>query len=157
MLTFYKDNQYNVIAGGTQRTWCGTKEAYEIDKDKIPPNTMICITDDNMGADDILTFYTEAEKKVGIWIDGKYVYRRIFNTTAFPLSVTDLQIDKIISLKGIVENTAGAIHEIPYEDTTVGTYIKTLYYDKNGETIQVHSQGDNIASCTIIIEYTKKV
>lgn len=153
MITYYKDNKHNVLAsGGAQRYWHGTLEAYEANKDKIPPNTMICITNDN-GA--VPQEYTLDEQVIGIWADNKILYRKIYENKTATFSVADLNIDKVISLKGMVENAAGAVHEIPYEDMTGTQYIKTIYYNKNDKNIYIHSAGDNIVNSLIIVEYTK--
>ena len=316
MITYYKDNKHNILAAGAQRYWHGTLEAYEANKDNIPNNTMICITNDNNGAMDIApvgaifayygefapqgyllcdgnefdvnkypelfnllgsnrtpdlrnktifgagnkqlgdatdgalpnitytlsgdwsrtdninsagrqngaikidtwsavnynigtggysirnvlketfdaarcstvykdgqtfvepaslivnfiirattsisisgessaTEYTTNETIIGEWLDGKSIYRKIYENKTTTFSVADLNIDKVISLKGMVENGAGAVHEIPYEDTTGGQYIKTIYYNKNDKNIYIHSTGDNIVNSIIIVEYTK--
>ncbi len=39
--------EYKLLAGGATRTWVGTEDAYNAEKNNIPNNTMICITDDD--------------------------------------------------------------------------------------------------------------
>ena len=69
----------NIAAG--QRTWVGTKAAYDAAKiaGTLPANAIIAITDDSMdnsySTDEILTGK--------FWIDGKPIYRKVFELTLF--------------------------------------------------------------------------
>lgn len=48
--------EYKLLAGGATRTWVGTEDAYNAEKNNIPNNTMICITDDNSSGEN--TFWS---------------------------------------------------------------------------------------------------
>lgn len=79
-------NKYNATTGeleniaSGQRTWVGTRAAYDAAKQAgtLPTNALICITDDE---EDYCHYSTEETKTGNYWIDGKPIYRKVVQVT----------------------------------------------------------------------------
>lgn len=119
--------EYKLLAGGATRTWVGTEDAYNAEKNNIPNNTMICITDDDM--DVVADVYSTTETKTNkVWIDGKPIYRKVYPVTITePVSVTEI----IITLDTTInKNNAKLISYGGYLDpgTSGDNYMKGIPY-----------------------------
>lgn len=117
------------------------------------------------GSDELLDVYSTEEKRIGTWIDGKPLYRRVFEST-IPSVSTDWQIINPFSdsdINGIMLNswsinqTNGEVEPIP---TTAGSG-QTLYPTKTsfipGIGIRIYNQGTWYVGrlCRSILNYTK--
>lgn len=112
--------------------------------------------------------YSEEERVVGKWTDGKPIYRKIIQTTTpkvttdgtnveKTISIADLGIDKCISLSGFFINTVNAT--VMFNSAIALTFSKPyahMLWCSNtsiGMDVNRVSYGDRPA--TIILEYTK--
>lgn len=112
--------------------------------------------------------YSEEERVVGKWTDGKPIYRKIIQTTTpkvttdgtnveKTISIADLGVDKCISLSGFFINTVNAT--VMFNSAIALTFSKPyaqMLWCSNaniGMDVNRVSYGDRPA--TIIIEYTK--
>lgn len=101
--------------------------------------------------------YTNEEQKIGIWTDGKPIYRKVYTGTCS--SETTQQIDsannisQLINAKGMFVNDADKIN------TPIGSYyVDNSRIWRNANGIQL-SKGPTFStdyfSFIVIIEYTK--
>lgn len=103
--------------------------------------------------------YSTEEVRIGTWIDGKPLYRKVFhnfnaapiNTWTNVLNVKDIEIDVLIDAYGFQNNTVPKASTIfPCRDVNIG-----LTNDKNNLTMYVSGGGQAGQVSTLIIEYTK--
>jgi len=106
--------------------------------------------------------YSLNEQDTGLlWYDGRHIYQKTFEisiTSALvSVSVTDIDIDIILSVEGVSVGTGYQIC-IPYYETL--NYYQFIQYDKGNNNIQVAS-GNNVASyydnTYVTIRYVKAV
>lgn len=103
---------------------------------------------------DISNTYSTSELKVGTWIDGKPIYRKVGTGTSevgnVSINMGLSNIDTITSFKGVYNST----YPIPYATDTAGFTIEAY---RSGTDIVVKF-GSNITankSFLIVVEYTK--
>jgi len=108
--------------------------------------------------------YSLDEKKVGKWVDGKSVYRKVYTNIVFnstvnadtPIhNVSELNIDTLIALNGITE-----LSKASHPNGRFGSSCNNLSqitYDKASGSIYIYCSNPAWASgnMNIIIEYTK--
>lgn len=139
--------EYKLLAGGATRTWVGTEDAYNAEKNNIPNNTMICITDDNM--DVVPDVYSTTETKTNkIWIDGKPIYRKVVSLSATK-RVNDTSY---INLGITFPNDADTM----FLPIVVNFYGDIMYYNSY-KPIQAacKAEVDLESGTNFILEYTK--
>ena len=148
----------NIAAG--QRTWVGTKAAYEAAKTAgtLPTNCLVAITDDsqdnNYSTDEVLTGK--------FWIDGKPIYRKVIDCGALPNNTTkrtahNIQnLETVVSLEGKAYRPSDGLWiNIPHVNTSsLASGLSIVVYNGNIE------MGDGVDYSTfttsfVIIEYTK--
>jgi hypothetical protein len=101
--------------------------------------------------------YSTSEIKIGTWIDGKTLYRKVVNIGALPNSSTKQvahnisNMGSVVSLRGMV--TDGRFFPIPYCATT-NAYAISLFADKTNITVITGSDRSSVTGFAII-EYTK--
>lgn len=96
-------NKYNATTGeleniaSGQRTWVGTRAAYDTAKQAgtLPTNALICITDDE---EDYCHYSTEETKTGNYWIDGKPIYRKVVVLTSNIASGSNIPISSNIDM-----------------------------------------------------------
>ena len=105
--------------------------------------------------------YSTDEQIVGIWIDGKPIYRKVITFTTdeasgswktYPSGITST-VDKIINIQATIERS-NYINSVPYEESANG-YIY-LNYVKSSKNI-TYKVGSELTSLPVIVilEYTK--
>lgn len=107
-----------------------------------------------------LDVYSTEETRIGTWIDGKPIYRMVFqktlgNSNDSPIAVLDNDVESIINLRGFIDSSVlDSIYTIPVT-TSVGN--TQLYYKKTNKTVYVNTGSSSFKSqpATIILEYTK--
>ena len=129
---------YAPSGGGSANIWTGTLAEYIAQASQIADGTQINITDDETQAFIIPSYdiYSEEEREVGVWIDGKPLYQKTLVTSS-PITVTQNtwtsigetinDIDKIIVAKGNSDDR-GSFASYPlmaYVDTSASV-IKVL-------------------------------
>lgn len=148
--------EYKLLAGGATRTWVGTEDAYNAEKNNIPNNTMICITDDDM--DVVADVYSTTETKTNkVWINGKPIYRKCFSFKGTMPSFSISNIENIINVSGYVTASTGNKLPMPWSSLNGGADEIASVYLHNGEVIGVvigFSLSTAIDS-VVVIEYTK--
>lgn len=104
--------------------------------------------------------YSTNEIRIGTWIDGKPIYRKVFNIASPQSSntnyvdVSGYNMDRVIRLYGYYKNSTGTF-DIPLTDS-----------DSNYSVMFINSDGylrgrigagalANLTDCKVIIEYTK--
>ena len=103
--------------------------------------------------------YSTTEQAIGTWIDGKPIYRKVFNYTATTgdINVADLSslnIDTMCHMYGNFKDGNALIESIPFYAHSQYTVIP--YYNLKDKSLRLTV---NIANLTcpgvVIIEYTK--
>lgn len=103
------------------------------------------------------TTYSTDEIRIGTWIDGKPIYRKVIArnesiTNGTSISVSSLNIDELIKIDSINQNQSSNLK------------FFGGYYDSSNEKINIHFNNNNIQvwsgtgvnyTSTIWIEYTK--
>lgn len=152
--------EYKLLAGGATRTWVGTEDAYNAEKNNIPNNTMICITDDNMDVDAYSTTETKTNK---VWIDGKPIYRKVVDvgnipdTTSKSIAHNIANIGTIIICEGraVANTTAKTSIGLPYVNTDSSTVCIQVYANVTNVVVKTASGSWINYVGFVILEYTK--
>ena len=106
-----------------------------------------------------LNTYSTEEQVIGIWIDGKPIYRRVINSTCPSNSSTwttissNLNADEILSYTGYIEFSTSE-HKLLANGTSQFTYFQL---NKNSNELQIATKDDGFFGkpIKVIIEYTK--
>lgn len=127
-------NDIDSYIGGNRGTITLTEEEYEIFKNQ--------------------TIVSTTEKKIGTWIDGKPLYRKIVSgttasNTEWKILETITGADTIISIDGFITWTTTRRLKLPY-----GQYV---FLDADGSSVRigVESEGFYNKDVQLIVEYTK--
>ena len=102
--------------------------------------------------------YSTSEMVIGTWIDGKPIYRKVFDYSAAPLhnaqeiDITDLNIDTLINSNGLGRDYESSTAYPRWSLNSVSANNGRLIYLKDATTLKV--EGAYWISY-IIIEYTK--
>ena len=107
------------------------------------------------------TTYSTEETAIGTWIDGKTIYRKIFETGALPKdSVKNIPVnvsegvDTVITLRGMVSN-GDYNSPIPYVVENTSNMLNITYRSSTGN-ININTYSDRSSySGYVIFEYTK--
>ena len=107
--------------------------------------------------------YSSTEEIViGTWIDGKPIYRKVFDCGALPNAVGqqiptgDLKIDTLVNIWGTSEDGGGTVITLPYVDRK-GQANVTLYYHKGVLAFIIGALTDmtTYTKTYVVLEYTK--
>ena len=113
-----------------------------------------------VGGDDMIKYSTE-EQVIGEWIDGKPIYRKVFDISSITTSntdlvnIADLKIENLVNMWGTMKNSAGHIYPMPLTDST-SNY--SVIFIRASEAIRGRASdgsGSTITKVTIVLEYTK--
>lgn len=102
--------------------------------------------------------YSTEETAIGTWIDGKTIYRKIFETGALANNGTKaiasgVDVDSVVTLRGMVSN-GDYVSPLPY--VTDNENCINITYRKSNGNINVNTYSDRSAySGYVIFEYTK--
>lgn len=112
--------------------------------------------------------YSEEEREVGVWTDGKPLYQKTYIWTNTELNqwvnhdVSDINIDTMVDIKGWFKRIANGqvilIHPIGYEERTNNAYSAQCRYTATNNTIDVYNalpSGNSSDQQVITIQYTK--
>lgn len=106
------------------------------------------------------TIYSTTEKRIGTWIDGKPLYRKVLTGTStsgqYGISVSSLSIDTPVKIDVSIKNTTGG-------DWVCGSYVQTsgsdslnIYMTGNRSTVYFRAgSGYAYGAYRLMIEYTK--
>lgn len=102
-------------------------------------------------------YYSEDEKVIGVWTDGKPLYRKTVtgNITAKNQSLFTVNenVDVMVSLRGY---TNTGVYYFPFNFTQSGSTQRCVFYKKDTDSIELRSNefisGETF---TVILEYTK--
>lgn len=106
--------------------------------------------------------YSTSEQKIGIWIDGKPIYRKVIDFGSLP-NATSKSVAHNISNLGFITNISGTI----YHRTVTTYYPIPLQYKGNDSNynVEIYVNNTNVAmssntdrsfySAYVILEYTK--
>lgn len=106
--------------------------------------------------------YSTEEQVIGTWIDGRPLYRRVFegvlpsstNFATLPNSKIE-NLDKIVSWNGGV-NTKDGVYKTAIEHVDSSAYITTLYdLNKNGLRVRTTHSAYFDAWIYLVVKYTK--
>ena len=115
----------------------------------------------NIGSD---TDYSETEKIVGTWIDGKPLYQKTIDCGVMPNSTTKTvahnisNIESIVSLTGVAKNNDNVSGFIPLPLTMVGSSTTYQIYMKATYTDIVFKSDSNMSEFSksyVTLQYTK--
>ena len=157
------------VATSGQRTWVGTEAQYKAAQTAgtLPNNAIICVTDDEVDT----SHYSTDETFTGMyWIDGKKVYRKVFQTTS--PSVTDtnteiipdigVDINQVTGLSGFykVSNQFEPINWTWANGANTGVlysgcYVVKMPSNNKWAIRQMVTTGRTNCPVVIILEYTK--
>lgn len=108
-------------------------------------------------------FYSTIETKIGTWVDGKPLYRRVFDNLTTPsneatwttlLTENSVYIDKIIDIKGYIDDGSNYYNTLNFGEGNY--YVHTnAYRGNNNLLIRMIQKGWSSKSCYVILEYTK--
>lgn len=112
--------------------------------------------------------YSTAETKIGTWIDGRPIYRRVFQFTT-PTAGNEMvipassSISMLVNLYGFIANDSGNFSPLNYVYWGVSGNTNTLveavttWYGLNGIRVKLTSSPNTLASKPgiVILEYTK--
>lgn len=137
-------------------TWSGaTNQSHYTSR---PTNTAVlyCIKCESTEQKDT---YSTNEIKVGTWVDGKPVYRKVIEGVTSDTSDTGYVISSIKNMETLVSYT-GSILDNNSAKHKIGTYLgaqhnSVLYVDSSGNVYMRHGSAMVNKSYSIIIEYTK--
>jgi hypothetical protein len=109
----------------------------------------------------VLNTYTTTEKKIGLWIDGKPLYRKVINTGQLPNATTKQvahgisNVKRFINIHGYAYTQNGQTYPLPWIHTTSVTYQTNIYCDSTYVNIVTGVDRTNINESYVILEYTK--
>lgn len=109
--------------------------------------------------------YSEEEREVGVWVDGKPLYQKTLSLTT-PSTTDDsivsdlslLQIDVVTDIKGVIVARGELTSQIiPIFWSHTSQLIGTLYFDIDGKTLRQKLSTDTYLSKNefVTIQYTK--
>ena len=108
-----------------------------------------------------VTDYSTTEQQIGYWIDGKPLYRKVFNitnpasTNTNYVDISSINIDTAIHLYGYYKTNAGTFG-IPFHDSNDNFSVMFISGDNN---LYIRGRfGNNYTSITevkVVLEYTK--
>ena len=155
--------------GGSANIWTGTMAEYLAQASQIADGTQINITDDEIQSLVVASYdiYSEEEREVGVWTDGKPLYQKsfIWNDTTIGSFVSHdisaLSVDTLVSLKGWAERyvTASGLvlwHPLNYYESS--NYSVASRYNEGAQTIDIkasYASGNQCRKQIVTIQYTK--
>ena len=131
-------------------------------QDKLTAGTGIEITDENI-INNIQGNYSTEEVKIGTWIDGKPLYRKVFNFGQLPVTSRKeinhgiSNLNRITKLYGIASWNSADIPTIPLPSADPDGEKYSVYLSANSSIIAVTTGSDRGAFYGyVVMEYTKK-
>lgn len=114
------------------------------------------------------TVYSTEETKIGTWVDGKSIYRKVITgyktlTTSTdgtqvinPIDVSSLNVDSVVNLGGTMTSSVGLSMVMPVFRPG-SSYGALLFFEKSSNTVNISNFCSNFGNrdVVIIFEYTK--
>lgn len=130
------------------------------------------IVEEKLGDSSTEEVYSTQETKIGTWIDGKPLYRRVFEFTSpdhspagnFVCDISDTNFDICVNIYGYVLSENGDCYPFGWDTTTLNTNTNTIAINhvsvrasKLANKIAMNVQGSSYVDrpCVAIMEYTK--
>lgn len=150
--------------GGSANIWTGTMAEYLAQASQIADGTQINITDDEIQSLVVASYdiYSEQEREVGVWIDGKPLYARTVkygyapNNSAVSVNHNISDIDRIINAVGRGWNSSsGTFYPIPFVQRSQASY--QIQFTANKTSIEVATGSNLFTAVEIVVTmlYTK--
>lgn len=112
--------------------------------------------------------YSTEETKIGTWVDGKPIYRKVITgyktrTTSTdgtqvinPIDVSSLNVDSVVNLSGTMTSSVGLSMVMPVFRPG-SSYGALLFFEKSSNTVNISNFCSNFGDrdVVIIFEYTK--
>lgn len=133
-------------------------EVINAKQDKLISGTGIEITGKNI-INNIQENYSTNEQKIGKWIDGKPLYRKVLNITNPAGSntdykdVADLNISTLVNLYGYYKNASGKF-DIPFYDSDSNYCV--MFISQYNQLRGRFGLPSEVLEAKVILEYTKK-
>ena len=109
------------------------------------------------GETNIIDIYTNTERKIGIWVDNKPIYRKVISTTT-PNDNTPTSIGTIIDIDTLIKPLSGVVksgtQQIPL-NFVYNTEQNSLYIEGTNVVARITASAYQNKDCIIIAEYTK--
>lgn len=125
---------------------------------KTSDGVMYCIKDVGGANQFPPLIYSDEEREIGVWRDGKPLYQKCVNLGALPntnekiVSISGLNVENLISLFGFAKNDVYAM-PLPYVSTVLTNQVQL---SKSGDSIQIITGRDRSSwNGWAIIQYTK--
>lgn len=104
--------------------------------------------------------YSTEETKVGRWIDGKTIYRKVYTGTysgSGSINISTPDLENIINNYGYIKSKYDNRHvPIPSIFTTDSNYNCGIsYFPNNRIEIRIGGSFSNISDYVLVVEYTK--
>lgn len=136
-----------------------------VDYDEFPLGTVIEYDGDEVPegyeeVEDKGEIYSTEEVRIGTWIDGKPLYRKVVNFGTLPNAAEKTvahnidNIDSICKVYGVTTNPSAATFSIPIA-STVATKSIYVFTTKTNVVVGAGSDRTEFTKTYIIIEYTK--
>lgn len=137
-------------------TWAGSTNYSHYTSRPTNTSVLYCIKCESTEQKDT---YSTNEIKVGTWVDGKPVYRKVIDGVTSGTSDTGYIISSINNMETLVSYT-GSILDNNSVKHKIGTYLNdrynsVLYVDTSGNIYISHGSSMVNKSYSLIIEYTK--
>ena len=106
-----------------------------------------------------LNTYSTTEQRIGTWIDGKPLYRKVYdfgsapNNTTKTLAANITNLSAITKIYGFATTTAGYVTPLPQVVANGQNQIQ-LFFNNNNVSITTTSDKSTYY-CYVILEYTK--
>ena len=139
-------------------TWTGTQAEYDAAKSDIADGTIVNITDDdgNMVGARTTEIYSTDELEIGRWINGKPLYRKVFNVT---ISNTKEQLfPHNISNVGMIMAKEWYLHNGTIWQNQAYAYPYAAGFTADATNVRIEKNSTSTwagAESIMIIEYTK--
>lgn len=104
--------------------------------------------------------YSSTEQRIGTWINGKPIYRKIYNNVNITTSNTDLidisslGIGSIVKIYGAIFTTSNNTFPVPLMDNSSTNY-SVIFATASALRGRAIIGSGNLSNCWLAIEYTK--
>lgn len=147
----YGDVEWSTVEGN---------EVYIGNEADAPATAKIVIDEEETGWEDEGEIYSTTERRIGTWIDGKPLYRKVVSVSGHPAQISHgiSNLKKVISMRGFVSRSSDVVksQNLPHADIDVKYVIDANYASDSLIYMEYGSEIiNNITEVTWILEYTK--
>lgn len=107
----------------------------------------------------VLDVYSTTETRIGTWIDGKPIYRKIYNNVNITTSNTDLinisslGIGSIVKIYGVIFTSSNNAFPVPLTDSS--SNYSVIFATSTALRGRAVIGSGTLSNCWLAIEYTK--